>query len=76
MCGVLNAPIAAGAESLEAAQADKMRHIAEKLLIEPGIRVLDIGSGWRGLALWIAGACGGSLPCAVYGTNNLYGGVS
>ena len=37
--------------SLEAAQAAKKRHIAAKLLIEPGQSILDIGSGWGGLAL-------------------------
>ncbi|NAZ37622.1 cyclopropane-fatty-acyl-phospholipid synthase family protein [Rubellimicrobium sp. CFH 75288] len=40
--------------TLEQAQADKKRHIARKLLIEPGMRVLDIGSGWGGLALTLA----------------------
>ena len=34
-----------------------MRHIASKLLVEPGHRVLDIGSGWGGLALYLARAC-------------------
>jgi cyclopropane-fatty-acyl-phospholipid synthase len=38
-------------DSLEAAQAAKKAHIAAKLLLEPGHRVLDIGSGWGGLAL-------------------------
>lgn len=40
--------------SLEAAQAAKKRHIAAKLLLEPGLRVLDIGCGWGGLALTLA----------------------
>ncbi|MGA7324162.1 MAG: cyclopropane-fatty-acyl-phospholipid synthase family protein [Rhodomicrobium sp.] len=40
--------------SLEAAQAAKKRHIAAKLLIEPGQSILDIGSGWGGLALFLA----------------------
>ncbi|WP_420393332.1 class I SAM-dependent methyltransferase [Acuticoccus sp.] len=40
--------------SLEDAQRAKKRHIAAKLLVEPGDRVLDIGSGWGGLALYLA----------------------
>ena len=40
--------------SLEAAQADKMDHIAAKLCLRPGLRVLDIGCGWGGLALRLA----------------------
>ena len=36
--------------SLEEAQAANKRHIAGKLLLEPGLRVLAIGSGWGGLA--------------------------
>jgi cyclopropane-fatty-acyl-phospholipid synthase len=43
--------------AIEAAQANKKRHIAAKLLLEPGQRVLDIGSGWGGLALYIAREC-------------------
>jgi cyclopropane-fatty-acyl-phospholipid synthase len=43
-----------GNESLEAAQAKKKRHIAAKLLLEPGMTVLDIGCGWGGLALELA----------------------
>ena len=36
-------------DDLEQAQQDKKRHLAAKLLLEPGVRVLDIGSGWGGL---------------------------
>ncbi len=43
------------------AQRAKMRHIAAKLLVEPGARVLDIGCGWGGLALFLARACGASV---------------
>ncbi len=43
-----------GHENLETAQQDKMRHIAAKLMLAPGMRVLDIGSGWGGLALHLA----------------------
>jgi cyclopropane-fatty-acyl-phospholipid synthase len=46
---------------LEQAQLDKKRHIAAKLLIRPGQRVLDIGSGWGGLALHLAAECGADV---------------
>jgi cyclopropane-fatty-acyl-phospholipid synthase len=38
------------ANSLEQAQADKQAHIIAKLALKPGMRVLDIGCGWGGLA--------------------------
>jgi cyclopropane-fatty-acyl-phospholipid synthase len=41
-------------ESLEDAQANKKKRIAAKLLLRPGMRVLDIGSGFGGLALDLA----------------------
>jgi len=44
-------------ESLEDAQLAKKRHLAAKLRIEPGMRVLDIGSGWGGLGLYLAEVC-------------------
>ena len=40
--------------SLDEAQRAKRRHIAAKLRLQPGMRVLDIGSGWGGLGLWLA----------------------
>lgn len=43
-------------DTLEHAQEQKKRHIAAKLLLRPGQRVLDIGSGWGGLALHLARA--------------------
>ena len=42
--------------NLDQAQDAKKRHIAAKLLLEPGMKVLDIGSGWGGLALYLAKA--------------------
>jgi cyclopropane-fatty-acyl-phospholipid synthase len=45
-------------QSLDDAQLAKKRHLAAKLLISPGQRVLDIGSGWGGLALYLAEAAG------------------
>jgi cyclopropane-fatty-acyl-phospholipid synthase len=50
-----------GADDLDIAQLDKKRHIAAKLLIRPGQRVLDIGSGWGGLALYLARECGANV---------------
>jgi cyclopropane-fatty-acyl-phospholipid synthase len=44
-------------QSLEEAQRAKKRHIAAKLLIEPGQRVLDIGCGWGGMALYLTRMC-------------------
>ncbi len=41
-------------DSLEVAQENKKRHIAAKLLLKPGCKVLDIGSGWGGLGIYLA----------------------
>ncbi len=41
-------------DTLEQAQQNKLRHIAAKLDLKPGQRVLDIGCGWGGNALYIA----------------------
>jgi cyclopropane-fatty-acyl-phospholipid synthase len=43
-------------QSLAEAQKAKLRHIAAKLCLKRGQRVLDIGSGWGGLGLHIARA--------------------
>ncbi len=40
--------------TLEQAQEAKKRHLAAKLRLTPGCKVLDIGSGWGGLALYLA----------------------
>lgn len=48
--------------SLDDAQLAKRRHLAAKLLLdEPGLKVLDIGSGWGGLAIYLAETCGAQV---------------
>jgi cyclopropane-fatty-acyl-phospholipid synthase len=44
-------------QSLDDAQLAKKRHLAAKLLIRNDSHVLDIGSGWGGLALYLADYC-------------------
>jgi len=41
-------------DTLEQAQQNKIRHIAAKLDLKPGQKVLDIGSGWGGMAMFLA----------------------
>ena len=41
-------------DTLEQAQQNKMRLIAAKLQLKPGQKILDIGSGWGNLALYLA----------------------
>jgi cyclopropane-fatty-acyl-phospholipid synthase len=48
-------------EPLDDAQLAKKRHLAAKLLAGAGDRVLDIGSGWGGLALYLAEFCRGRV---------------
>lgn len=43
-------------DTLEVAQQNKLRHIASKLALKPGQKVLDIGSGWGGMAMYLAKA--------------------
>ena len=48
-------------DTLDTAQLAKKRHIAAKLLLESGHRVLDIGCGWGGMALYLARICGAKV---------------
>src|SRR3954463_9335624 len=41
-------------DTLEEAQQNKLRLIASKLQLKPGLKILDIGSGWGDLALYLA----------------------
>jgi cyclopropane-fatty-acyl-phospholipid synthase len=50
-----------GNDSLEVAQDNKKRHIAAKLQLNPGCKVLDIGSGWGGLGIYLARAGAGEV---------------
>ncbi len=56
-CGYFETPDA----TLDDAQLAKKRHLAAKLLIERGNRVLDIGSGWGGLGLYLAEMTGADV---------------
>ncbi|HEU0196871.1 MAG TPA: cyclopropane-fatty-acyl-phospholipid synthase family protein [Nevskiaceae bacterium] len=40
--------------SLEEAQQAKLAHIAAKLDLQPGARVLDVGCGWGAMAMYLA----------------------
>ncbi|MGO9174347.1 MAG: class I SAM-dependent methyltransferase [Rhodomicrobium sp.] len=44
-------------EDLDAAQRRRMAHMIAKLRLAPGMRVLDIGCGWGGLAIEMARQC-------------------
>ncbi len=58
-------------QSLDDAQLAKKRHIAAKLLVEPGHRVLDVGCGWGGLALYLADFCGADVTGVTLSTEQL-----
>jgi cyclopropane-fatty-acyl-phospholipid synthase len=49
-CGYFETPD----QLLDDAQLAKKRHLAAKLRLKPGASVLDVGSGWGGLALYLA----------------------
>jgi cyclopropane-fatty-acyl-phospholipid synthase len=49
-CAYFRTPV----NTLEQAQSDKKAHIGQKLLLKPGMRVLDIGCGWGGMALYLS----------------------
>ncbi len=58
--------------TLEEAQAAKKRHIAAKLrLNRPGLKVLDVGSGWGGLALDLAALNGANVLGVTLSTEQL-----
>jgi cyclopropane-fatty-acyl-phospholipid synthase len=66
-CGYFEKPEA----TLDDAQLAKKRHIAAKLLIRRGDKVLDIGSGWGGLGLYLAEMTGASVTGVTLSTEQL-----
>jgi cyclopropane-fatty-acyl-phospholipid synthase len=57
--------------NLDDAQLAKERHLAAKLLIRRGDRVLDIGSGWGGLGLYLAEMTGADVTGITLSTEQL-----
>src|SRR5947199_8347347 len=57
--------------TLDDAQLAKKRHLAAKLLIQRGHRVLDIGSGWGGLGLYLAEITGADVTGITLSTEQL-----
>lgn len=57
--------------TLEEAQAAKKAHIADKLRIEPGQSVLDIGSGWGGMSITLAKDYGAKVTGITLSTEQL-----
>ena len=49
-CAYFNTP----ADSLDLAQLQKKQHLAAKMVLRPGQKVLDIGCGWGGMAIYLA----------------------
>src|SRR6201987_1860354 len=66
-CGYFETPDA----TLDDAQLAKKRHLAAKLLIGRGQRVLDIGSGWGGLGLYLAEMAGADVTGVTLSTEQL-----
>ncbi len=66
-CGYFETPEA----TLDDAQLAKKRHLAAKLSIRRGDRVLDIGSGWGGLGLYLAEMTGANVTGVTLSTEQL-----
>jgi len=60
-----------GTETLEQAQLAKKRHLAAKLDVKDGQKILDIGSGWGGLGLYLAGLGNVNLTGITLSTDQL-----
>lgn len=57
--------------TLDDAQLAKKRHLAAKMLIEQGNRILDIGCGWGGLGLYLAEMTGADVTGVTLSTEQL-----
>ena len=57
--------------NLDDAQLAKKRHLAAKLMVGRGQRVLDIGSGWGGLGLYLAEVAGADVTGITLSTEQL-----
>jgi cyclopropane-fatty-acyl-phospholipid synthase len=57
--------------TLDDAQLAKKRHLAAKLLIKSGQRLLDIGCGWGGLGLYLAEMTGADVTGVTLSTEQL-----
>jgi cyclopropane-fatty-acyl-phospholipid synthase len=57
--------------TLDDAQLAKKRHVTAKLLVERGHSVLDIGSGWGGLGLYLAEMTGANVTGVTLSTEQL-----
>jgi cyclopropane-fatty-acyl-phospholipid synthase len=57
--------------TLDDAQLAKKRHITAKILVERGHNVLDIGSGWGGLSLYLAEMTGANVTGITLSTEQL-----
>jgi cyclopropane-fatty-acyl-phospholipid synthase len=57
--------------TLDDAQLAKRRHLAAKLLVRSGDRILDIGSGWGGLGLYLAEIAGADVTGITLSTEQL-----
>ena len=58
-------------QTLDEAQVAKLAHIAAKLDLRPGQRVLDIGCGWGGLARFLHRTCGVHVTGVTLSTEQL-----
>jgi cyclopropane-fatty-acyl-phospholipid synthase len=66
-CGYFETP----QTTLDDAQLAKKRHLAAKLLVGRGHRVLDIGSGWGGLGIYLAELVGANVTGITLSTEQL-----